>query len=50
MDYFNQKPDLDMKAFYESKGVRRAVNTAVQSGAAPPPKDSAWVSQSDDTE
>jgi hypothetical protein len=50
MDYFNQKPNLDMKAFYEGKGVRQAANVPVQSGAAPPPKDSVWVSQSDQTE
>jgi hypothetical protein len=39
-----------MKAFYGGKGVKRAANSAVESGIAPPPKDSAWVSQSGDTE
>jgi len=41
MDYFEQKPDLDLKAFYEAKGLK--LDKVPVSGAAPPPKDTAWV-------
>ncbi|MFP5265318.1 MAG: hypothetical protein ACLGJB_25820 [Blastocatellia bacterium] len=42
MDYFDQKPDLDLKPFFESKGLKLDGPVPV-SGAAPPPKDTAWV-------
>jgi hypothetical protein len=35
MDYFDQKPDLDMKAFYVGRAIKLAGD--VKAGAAPPP-------------
>jgi hypothetical protein len=48
MDYFDQKPDLDMKAFYEGRAVKLAgeANTS----CAPPPVGSVWVAQDDEDE
>jgi hypothetical protein len=43
MDYFEQKPDLDLKAFFEAKGMK--MDSTPVSGYAPPPKDTAWVAQ-----
>jgi hypothetical protein len=50
MDYFAQKPEMDMKSFFESKGLRIAAATdPVPVGCAPPPKDTAWVASADST-
>jgi hypothetical protein len=45
MDYFAQKPDIDLKAFFEGKGVRMSDVEQAEPVArpAPPPKDTAWV-------
>jgi len=57
MDYFAQKPDLNLNSFFEAKGIRMASDSAVDSpvrkptpGAAPPPKDTAWVAMPADDE
>ena len=50
MDYFDQKPNLDMRAFYEAKGIKLASSSQPVSSAAPPPKDTAWVSEKDPSE
>ena len=34
MDYFAQKPELDLKAFFESKGMKRADSVPVTIVAA----------------
>ena len=44
-EYFEQKPNLDLKPFFETKGIK--MNKVPVSGAAPPPKDSAWVAVPD---
>jgi hypothetical protein len=41
MDYFAQKPEMDMKSFFEGRALRMAEVPAT--GIAPPPKDTAWV-------
>jgi hypothetical protein len=41
MDYFAQKPEMDMKSFFAGKGLRMA--DVPVTGCAPPPKDSVWV-------
>lgn len=57
MDYFAQKPDLDLQSFFEAKGLRmadrpsdRPIDKPIQPapGAAPPPKDTAWVAIPDE--
>jgi hypothetical protein len=50
MDYFEQKPDLDLKQFFEAKGMKLDGAVPVESGAAPPPKDTAWCATEEDTE
>ena len=42
MEYFEQKPELDLSSFFECKGIKLDKAGPV-SGAAPPPKDTAWV-------
>ena len=42
MDYFDQKPDLDLSSFFKAKGLKMERIGPV-AGAAPPPKDTAWV-------
>lgn len=48
MDYFDQKPDLDLTPFFESKGIK--LDKVPVSTAAPPPKGHGWVENSDNTE
>lgn len=50
MDYIAQKPDLDLQAFFEGKGmsmteVDRPIPSEPVSRAAPPPKDTYWVAE-----
>jgi hypothetical protein len=52
MDYFTQKPELDLRAFFEGKGVSMSEAdttttrpTVPGTGAAPPPKDTYWVAE-----
>jgi hypothetical protein len=47
MDYFDKKPDLDMKAFFEGRAIKLA-GAATESGVAPPPKDLGWAAQSEE--
>jgi hypothetical protein len=49
MDYFAQKPEMDMKSFFEGKGLRMAATDPVPVPCAPPPKDSVWVAPSEST-
>lgn len=44
-EYFEQKPNMDLKPFFETKGIKmdKATPIGPVSGAAPPPKDTAWV-------
>jgi hypothetical protein len=44
MDYFDRKPDLDMKSFYEGRGVVLSSTRGMAAGA-PPPKDTYWVAE-----
>ena len=46
MDYFAQRPDLDLKPFFEGKAVKRSSSEPVAAGA-PPPKDTYWVAEKD---
>jgi hypothetical protein len=39
-----------MRAFYEAKGIKLASSSQPVSSAAPPPKDTAWVSEKDPSE
>lgn len=41
MDYFEQKPDLDLNAFFQARSLK--LDKVPVSGIAPPPKDTAWV-------
>jgi hypothetical protein len=41
MDYFSQKPEMDMSGFFKTRGLRMA--EAPVPTIAPPPKDTAWV-------
>lgn len=61
MDHIAQNPDLDLKSFFETKGIRMASDSSADSsadtpvrkptpGAAPPPKDTAWVAMPTDDE
>ena len=43
MDYFDQKPKMDLKPFFEAKGIKMDKAVVPIAGAAPPPKDTAWV-------
>lgn len=43
MDYFEQKPNLDLKSFFQAKGIKMDKAGVPVSGYAPPPKDTAWV-------
>ena len=45
MDYFEQKPNLDLTSFFEARGLKLAQTgpTGPIAAAAPPPKDTAWV-------
>lgn len=62
MDYFAQNQDLDLRSFFESKGLRLSddpaegpsdnpvdtpINKPIPPRWAPPPKDSVWVSAPD---
>ena len=49
MDYFEQKPNLDLTSFFKGKGIKLDKSGPV-SGAAPPPKDTAWVATETDEE
>ena len=50
LDYFDQKPDLDLTPFFEGKGVQFDGIEPVGGAGAPPPKDTYWCSTSDNTE
>ncbi|MFP5265319.1 MAG: hypothetical protein ACLGJB_25825 [Blastocatellia bacterium] len=52
MDYFDQKPDLDLKPFFEGKGLKLDGPVPVSGAGAPPPKDTYWVAtpQNDEPE
>ena len=50
MDYFDQKPGLDLKPFFDAKGMKLDGPAPIEGVGAPPPKDSAWCSTSDNTE
>lgn len=44
MDYFEQKPNLDLKSFFEARGLKLAQAGPTPTPiCAPPPKDTAWV-------
>jgi hypothetical protein len=42
MDYFEQKPSMDLKPFFEAKGIKLN-NAEPVTAAAPPPIGHAWV-------
>jgi hypothetical protein len=42
MDYFAQKPEMDMTSFFQGKGLNMAEQVPA-TGCAPPPKDTYWV-------
>lgn len=51
MDYFEKKPGLDLKQFFEAKGMKLDGRVPAKSaGAAPPPKDLGWCATDEDTE
>lgn len=56
MDHLAQNPDLDLTSFFKAKGIRmsdRPVESPVHKpapGAAPPPKDTAWVAMPSEDE
>jgi hypothetical protein len=44
MDYLAQKPDLDLRAFFEGRGASLAESAPEPiTRYAPPPKDTYWV-------
>lgn len=45
MDYFAQKPDLDLRAFFQGRGISMAEADEPISRIAPPPKDTYWVAE-----
>lgn len=47
MDYFEQKPNLDLKSFFEIKGLKMDAAGTPVTGVAPPPKGHAWVAPDD---
>ena len=50
MDYFEKKPGLDLKQFFEARGMKLDGQVPVEGVGAPPPKDTAWCVASDDAE
>lgn len=50
MDYFDQKPDLDLKPFFEGKGMKLDGPVPVEGAGAPPPKDTYWCATEDNAE
>jgi hypothetical protein len=50
MDYFAQKPDLDLKPFFAGKGIKLADSVPTSGAGAPPPKDTYWVATPENTE
>jgi hypothetical protein len=49
MDYFSQKPEMDMKSFFEGKDLRNAATDPVPVAGAPPPKDTYWAEPAQST-
>jgi hypothetical protein len=50
MDYFDQKPGLDLTEFFEGKGMKLDEEVPVAGAGAPPPKDTYWCANTDNTE
>lgn len=50
MDYFEQKSDLDLTAFFKAKGMKLGEAFPISTGGAPPPKDMAWAGDPDRSE
>lgn len=50
MDYFDQKPNLDLTPFFEGKGLKLDDTVPVNGAGAPPPKDTYWCAAPDNTE
>lgn len=46
MDYFEQKPEMDLKPFFKGKGIQLSDAEPI-SRPAPPPKDTYWVAPVD---
>ena len=46
MDYFDQKPELDLSPFFKAKGMRLADPIEI-ARPAPPPKDTYWCATPD---